>query len=109
MKDIAPVRRVDPSVFANVGGTLFFVADDGVSGAELWRSDGTADGTLLVKDINSGGGGSSPATLTNVGGTLFFAANDGVGGTELWSSDGTPGLFWLTTSTWGREVQVQTG
>ncbi len=35
----------------DVGGTLFFVADDGRTG-ELWRSDGTEAGTEMVKDID---------------------------------------------------------
>ena len=38
-----------------VNGTLFFRANDGVNGAELWRSDGTADSTVMVADINGDG------------------------------------------------------
>ena len=37
-----------------VGDTLFFAANDGVHGTELWKSDGTEAGTVLVKDINPG-------------------------------------------------------
>ena len=75
-----------------MGGTLFFTANDGTNGHELWKSDGTAAGTVLVKDIYPGSGNSFArfsVNLTNVGGTLFFTANDGVNGTELWKSDGT--------------------
>jgi ELWxxDGT repeat protein len=75
--------------FTNVNGTLFFTADDGVTGYELWKSDGTADGTTLVKDIHSGVGSSFPQGLTVVNDTLFFTADDGVSGAELWKSDGT--------------------
>jgi ELWxxDGT repeat protein len=46
-------------------GTLYFIADDGVSGEELWKTDGTDAGTVLVKDINPGAGGSGPDRLTS--------------------------------------------
>ena len=73
----------------SVNGTLFFRADDGVNGPELWKSDGTAAGTVLVEDIRPGANGSFPFDLVNVNGTLFFTADDGVNGYELWKSDGT--------------------
>ncbi len=50
--------------------------------------NGTAAGTVLVKDIRSGTGSTSFGFLTNIDGTLFFQANDGVQGNELWRSDG---------------------
>ena len=82
--------RLDPRDLTNVGDTLFFSADDGTNGSELWKSDGTAAGTTLVEDINPGSSGSSyPRYLTNVGGTLYFQADDGTNGSELWKSDGT--------------------
>jgi ELWxxDGT repeat protein len=57
----------------------------------LWTSDGTPEGTVLVKDIRPGGGdsGSSPTRLIDADGTLYFTADDGVTGRELWQSDGT--------------------
>jgi len=72
-----------------VGGLLYFAANDGSHGSELWRSDGTAAGTYMLKDIKSGSAGSSPAYLTNVNGMLFFVADDGIHDAELWKSDGT--------------------
>ena len=57
---------------------------------ELWKSDGSAAGTVLVKDINIGAGSSSvPAGFTAVGGTIYFRAKDDTSGMELWKSDGT--------------------
>src|SRR5262249_48897227 len=76
-----------PQDLTNVNGTLFFTADDGVYGDELWKSDGTEAGTVLVKDINPGSVGSNPNDLTDVNGTLFFTAVDGVNGGQVWKSD----------------------
>ena len=53
-----------------MGGTLFFTADDGVHGQELWKRDGTAAGTVLVKDIRQLSAPTGrPPRLTRVGGT----------------------------------------
>ena len=78
-----------PNSLTNVNGTLYFVADDGTSGSELWKSDGTEGGTVRVKDIRPGSAPSDPFDLTNVNRTLYFSANDGASGRELWKSDGT--------------------
>src|SRR5262249_6586203 len=66
----------------------FFTADDGNHSVELWKSDSTAGGAVLVKDIEPGNFSSFPNSLTAVGDTLFFRARDGVNGSELWRSDG---------------------
>ncbi|MHC4814823.1 MAG: ELWxxDGT repeat protein [Planctomycetota bacterium] len=78
-----------PAGLTAVGGTLFFTATDNTSGTELWRSNGTPGGTVLVKDIWSGTLASAPSELTAIGGTVFFAAVDSNNGTELWRSNGT--------------------
>jgi ELWxxDGT repeat protein len=78
-----------PADFTALAGKLFFVAADGPNHVALWKSDGTAAGTTLVKDIGSPGEYTSVSDLTVVNGTLFFSGDDGVGGLELWKSDGT--------------------
>jgi ELWxxDGT repeat protein len=77
-----------PSYLTDVNGTLFFTADDGVNGQELWKTQGTEATTVLVKNIN-GAAESSPANLINFNGTLFFSAQESATGRELWKSDGT--------------------
>ena len=72
-----------------MGNTLYFTADDGTNGSELWKTDGTSSGTVMVKDINSGSGDSVIYSLTANGNTLYFNANDGTNGNHLWMSDGT--------------------
>ncbi len=74
-----------PAHLTSVNGMLFFVASDGTAGPELWQSDGTAAGTLLVADIRPGNTGSNAANLTNINGALFFSADDAVRGAELWA------------------------
>src|SRR2546422_436501 len=93
VSDISPGRfgnsNLSPEL-VSVNGTLFFaaVADD-THGSELWKSDGTAAGTALVKDILPGAASSYPFRLANVNGTLLFWANFEAHGPELWMSDGT--------------------
>jgi ELWxxDGT repeat protein len=88
-----PVRLVKVIVpgagSLDVNGVLFFLANDGSHGYELWRSDGTPAGTVLVKDINPGAASSLPAFFADVDGTLFFIATTPAMGFELWKSDGT--------------------
>src|SRR5262245_24200869 len=77
VKDIGVIGLgSDPGNLTNVNGTLFFRANDD----QLWKSDGTAGGTVLVKDIQPGNSGYyiQLASLTNVNGTLFFGATDGI-------------------------------
>ena len=78
-----------PSDFAVAGIDLFFVADDGVHGRELWRTDGIAGGAHLVADLTAGGAHADPVLLGSLGGTLFFTFDDGEHGVEPWVSDGT--------------------
>jgi ELWxxDGT repeat protein len=68
----------------NVNGTVFFVASEVNAGRELFKSDGTTTGTVIVKNITPGIGNTNPVLLTSVGSTLFFVTNSG-----LYKSDGT--------------------
>ncbi|MEX2559756.1 MAG: ELWxxDGT repeat protein [Pirellulales bacterium] len=77
-----------PSELVEMDDTLYFRGNSSL-GAELWKSDGTFDGTVIVKDINEGSEESFPSSLINVGGTLMFFADGPETGFELWKSDGS--------------------
>lgn len=81
----------NPYGMTTLNGKVYFGAtgDTTTHGSEIWMSDGTQSGTVLLKDINPGKNGSYPASFTKVGNQLFFVANDGTHGFELWVTDGT--------------------
>jgi ELWxxDGT repeat protein len=66
------------------GDTLvYFFANDGIHGQELWKSNGTKEGTRLVKDISEFGD-TYASNLVTVHNEVFFMSSD-----VLWQSDGT--------------------
>ena len=73
---------------------LYFVASNGVSGSQLWRSDGTGAGTgIVVASPSPSGEASSPTSLSTLGDQIFFAAYHSDGSVvyprSLWKTDGT--------------------
>jgi ELWxxDGT repeat protein len=94
-----------PAYFTNVNGTVFFAAEAATttttgkgkkqstvttsSGVELWKTNGTAAGTVLVKDIAPGSNHSLPTNLFAWNGVLYFSAHFPNVGNELMRSDGT--------------------
>lgn len=80
-----PIIRVRP-------GVAVFAAANAENGLELWRSDGTANGTVLHQDLNPGPASSSPRLFTLVPNdvtpthVVFIADKDGVGA-EPWTLD----------------------
>ena len=81
------------------GSTFYFVANDNTAGGgtsthniELWKSDGTTGGTVMVKDINPGvAASSSPDNFNIFNGVLYFRAKTAANGIELWKTDGSSG------------------
>jgi autotransporter-associated beta strand protein/ELWxxDGT repeat protein len=74
-----------PSGFVQYGGFTYFNTDDGVTGFELWRTDGIS--TSLFADLHETGS-SNPKLLTVANGKLFFAAASSATGREVWVTDG---------------------
>ena len=68
---------------------VYFEGDDGTGiGDELYKTDGTIAGTVLVADILTGSGNSDPRDFVEFNGELYFAAED-ADGYNLWKTDGT--------------------
>lgn len=86
-----------PNNLTAVGSTLFFTADDGRSGRALWKSNGIAAGTVLVKDLRADQKNPFEATGSGplgsvLGNALVFPAVDrdfDFSRGNLWISDGT--------------------
>lgn len=81
----------DPAGFVTLGGVAYFRARDRAHGFELWRSDGTKDGTQLVIDLNPGRPNGFPDNLAVANGSLYFNGfnNRRFNGSQVWRSDGS--------------------
>jgi ELWxxDGT repeat protein len=104
-----------------LGSTVLFPATDSLHGYELWKTDGTAAGTGLVKDIQAAANVSSfpfmlrPWASRNFGGgdgmvvyknAVYFSARGGDGpGYQLWKSDGSEsGTVLVKDFTQGQDI-----
>jgi len=83
----ANITATSPLVVS--GTNMYFTTYVASVGNELWKTDGTVAGTVMVKDIYPGSVDGQISQMTDINGTLFFIANNGVNGNELWKSDGT--------------------
>jgi trimeric autotransporter adhesin len=95
IKDINQLKAGTQTGSQNISGSAYlngmflFSAADDTNGLELWKTDGTSDGTVMIKDIFPGGGSSNPNQFCVVGNQVYFIANNGTTGGELWKTDGS--------------------
>lgn len=78
----------DQGTAGDVAG-LYFSAENGQTGDELWTSDGTTAGTLQLKNIAGSGGSSEPESFFRLGDVVLFSAETPANGRELWRTDGS--------------------
>lgn len=78
------------SVPNQTGSIGFFGVDLPAFGSELWKTDGTTNGTVMVRDVNVGAGNGATDVYQS-GSTAYFAGYAPATGWELWKSDGTSG------------------
>lgn len=87
--DIAPgVASSSPKNFAIYNNKLYFAADDGVHGEELWVYDGSSP-PQMVADLVAGDEPSVPEELTVFKGKLYFTSIKAGEGKQLWVYNGT--------------------
>lgn len=75
--------RTNFNVFKAQDNFLLFCARTASLGCELYSSDGTKEGTKLIKDLNPGKN-DGVSTGLMVDNTLYFIGTDGKTGSELW-------------------------
>ncbi|WP_162628132.1 hypothetical protein [Arcticibacterium luteifluviistationis] len=75
--------------FYSLGDYIFFTADDGIHGRELWSSNGTSAGTSMLSDFNSGSQDSQIKAYFNHLGNFLFTASDSLNEARLWQSNGS--------------------
>lgn len=90
LKRINPDGGSYPGSFTLNGDTFWFFATDETGLRGLWQSDGTSDGTQLIRELGDPSL-TGIATTANLQGVLYFIMRNGtLNRHELWTSDSTP-------------------
>ena len=97
LKDIYPGNRFNgsfPDNFTNLdlagnNDYVYFSANDGSNGNELWRTDGTSSGTTLVHNFTGNSSHGGPSGFVQLGDYLYFSAQNSSRDKELYRTNGT--------------------
>jgi trimeric autotransporter adhesin len=94
VKDIfpgsGPAQPIALKELTRAGSLTFFIGHDPIDGQELWKTDGTLEGTEIVKDLNPGPADSAISGLVGLAGrVVFWVKTPPPGSEQLWQSDGT--------------------
>lgn len=98
--DVNPSNSSYPKGLAVYGEQLFFSADDGLHGYELWSYNPSTNEASLATDLCSCIFGSNPEHLTTYDGRLYFRAIGIETGAELWAFDATTSATTLVVDVW---------
>ncbi len=103
VKDINPNGNAEPMRLCNADGNLFFIANDGTSGNELWFSDGTEAGTTLLKNLYTNPNASNAVYFCIMNNKLYFISSKSpLFNTDIWATDGTANGSSIATSLSGQ-------
>lgn len=104
-----------PGSFGNLevvlDNILYFSANDGVHGSELWAYDLTTDTSRMIADVNSGANSSFPGYWLTVvhQSIIYFDAGTEEFGRELWAYDTTTNDYWMVADINEYEAWAQPG
>ncbi len=81
---IHPTGSATPQDLQEVDGVLYFTANNGTDGRQLWRVNVAGHAEMVERASGSGPANLTISFIAQAGGITYLAANDGVNGNELW-------------------------
>ncbi|HBL27701.1 MAG TPA: hypothetical protein DD490_12760, partial [Acidobacteria bacterium] len=83
-------QSLHPGLLREIDGSVYFTADEGTSGREIWRTDAAATSPRPVTRFANASPFVGTWSIEKLGNRLLFGANDGLNGLRLWTTDGRP-------------------
>ncbi|HHO47114.1 MAG TPA: hypothetical protein ENN06_01440, partial [Desulfobacteraceae bacterium] len=89
LKDFRPGASFEGYFVGAYQDELYLIVNDGVHAVGLWKTDGSPEGTVKVKGIDTNPSGTFYSPVLVYRDRLYFSCRDSVHGVELWGTDGT--------------------